>query len=64
MVKGVLILAVRMQRGFGVSVVVAELARRAGYAGVLQPTIAAFGPALVAMVVGTTVLLFKEDGRT
>jgi len=44
--------------------VVAELARRAGYAGVLQPTIAAFGPALVAMVVGTTVLLFKEDGRT
>ena len=44
--------------------VVTDLARRAGYAGVLQPTIAAFGPALVAMVVGTTVLLFKEDGRT
>jgi lipopolysaccharide export system permease protein len=44
--------------------VVTELARRAGYAGVLQPTIAAFGPAFVAMVVGTTVLLFREDGRT
>jgi lipopolysaccharide export system permease protein len=44
--------------------VVMELARRAGFAGVLQPTIAAFGPAFVAMVVGTTVLLFREDGRT
>lgn len=44
--------------------VVTDLAQRAGYAGVLQPTIAAFGPAFVAMVVGATVLLFREDGRT
>lgn len=43
--------------------VVTELAARAGYAGVLEPTFAAFAPALVALVVGITVLLFREDGR-
>ena len=43
--------------------VVTELAVQAGYAGVLQPAFAAFAPAFVAFVVGTTVLLFREDGR-
>ncbi|HWA18601.1 MAG TPA: LptF/LptG family permease [Devosia sp.] len=44
--------------------VVTELASRAGFAGVLDPTFAAAGPALVAIVIGLTVLLFREDGRT
>ncbi|MEO6394445.1 MAG: LptF/LptG family permease [Devosia sp.] len=44
--------------------VVTELASQAGLAGVLDPTIAAAGPAFVAIVIGLTVLLFREDGRT
>jgi lipopolysaccharide export system permease protein len=44
--------------------VITELASRAGFAGVLDPTFAAAGPALVAIVIGLTVLLFREDGRT
>ncbi len=43
--------------------VVTEMAATAGSSGVLQPAFAAFAPALVALVVGTTVLLFREDGR-
>ncbi len=43
--------------------VVTELANRSGLAGVLDPTFAAAGPAFVAIVVGLTVLLYKEDGR-
>lgn len=43
--------------------VVTEMADRAGSAGVLQPEFAAIGPALVAIVIGLTVLLRKEDGR-
>ncbi len=43
--------------------VVTELAYRSGYAGVLDPTFAAAGPAFVAIVIGLTVLLYKEDGR-
>lgn len=43
--------------------VVAELAYRSGYAGVLDPAFAAVGPAFVAIVIGLTVLLYKEDGR-
>jgi lipopolysaccharide export system permease protein len=42
---------------------VTEMAAIAGSAGILQPAFAAFAPAFVAMVVGTTVLLFREDGR-
>lgn len=43
--------------------VVTELATRSGTAGVLDPTFAATGPAFVAIVVGLSVLLYKEDGR-
>ena len=43
--------------------VVTEMAAIAGSAGVLQPAFAAFAPAFVALVIGTTVLLYKEDGR-
>jgi len=43
--------------------VVTELANRSGFAGVLDPAFAAVGPAFVAIIIGLTVLLFKEDGR-
>jgi len=43
--------------------VITEMADRAGSAGVLDPTLAAVGPAFVAIVIGLTVLLRKEDGR-
>jgi lipopolysaccharide export system permease protein len=42
---------------------VTEMADRAGSAGVLDPTFAAVGPAFVAILIGLTVLLFREDGR-
>jgi len=44
--------------------VVTELAGRAGDAGVMNPVLASAGPALVAIVIGVTVLLNREDGRT
>lgn len=44
--------------------VIAEMASRAAYAGVLQPAVAVLGPSLLAIVAGATVLLFREDGRT
>lgn len=44
--------------------VITEMADRAGSTGVLDPAFAAVGPALVAIVIGVTVLLHKEDGRT
>jgi len=44
--------------------VVTELAGRAGSAGVMHPAIAVAGPAAVAIVIGVTVLLNREDGRT
>jgi lipopolysaccharide export system permease protein len=43
--------------------VLTEMADRAGSAGVLAPAIAAAGPAFIAIVIGLTVLLYKEDGR-
>lgn len=43
--------------------VITEMADRAGSAGVLDPAFAAWGPAVVAIVIGLTVLLRKEDGR-
>ena len=43
--------------------VITEMADRAGSTGVLNPTFAAIGPALVAIVIGVTVLLYREDGR-
>ena len=42
--------------------VITEMADRAGSTGVLDPTFAAVGPAFVAIVIGVTVLLHKEDG--
>jgi len=42
--------------------VITEMADRAGSAGVLSPMFAACGPAFVALVIGLTVLLYKEDG--
>jgi len=43
--------------------VIQEMAGMAGLAGVLKPVYAATGPAFVAIVIGVTVLLHKEDGR-
>lgn len=43
--------------------VITEMADRAGSSGVLDPTFAAIGPAFVAIVIGVTVLLHKEDGQ-
>jgi lipopolysaccharide export system permease protein len=43
--------------------VITEMADRAGSAGVLDPALAAIGPAGVAIVIGLTVLLYKEDGH-
>lgn len=43
--------------------VITEMADRAGSTGVLDPVFAAIGPAFVAIVIGVTVLLHKEDGR-
>ncbi|MGV8855060.1 MAG: LptF/LptG family permease [Devosia sp.] len=43
--------------------VITEMADRAGSTGVLDPAFAAVGPAFVAIVIGVTVLLHKEDGR-
>jgi lipopolysaccharide export system permease protein len=42
--------------------VITEMADRAGTTGVLDPVFAAVGPAIVAIVIGLTVLLYKEDG--
>jgi lipopolysaccharide export system permease protein len=42
--------------------VITEMADRAGSAGSLDPTFAACGPAFVAIVIGLTVLLYREDG--
>jgi lipopolysaccharide export system permease protein len=44
--------------------VITEMADRAGTTGVLDPAFAATGPAIVAIVIGLTVLLYKEDGWT
>ena len=43
--------------------VTAELANQSGFAGVLDPTLAAAGTVCVEIVIGLTVLLFKRDGR-
>lgn len=43
--------------------VITEMADRAGSTGVLDPAFAAIGPAFVAIVIGVTVLLHREDGR-
>lgn len=43
--------------------IIMEMADRAGSAGVLNPIIAAWGPAMAAIVIGLSVILRKEDGR-
>lgn len=43
--------------------VITEMSERAGAGGVLDPAFAALGPAFVAIVIGVTVLLYREDGR-
>lgn len=43
--------------------VITEMADRAGSSGVLNPAYATWGPAAVAMLIGISVLLHKEDGR-
>ncbi len=43
--------------------VITEMADRAGSSGVLAPELATWGPAVVAILIGTSVLLRKEDGR-
>jgi lipopolysaccharide export system permease protein len=44
--------------------IVSEMSERAGSGGVLNPLVATLGPAFVAIVIGVTVLLYREDGRT
>ncbi|MGJ8529916.1 LptF/LptG family permease [Maritalea sp.] len=42
--------------------VVTKLLDRSGGSGAMDATLAAWGPAIVAIVIGTSVLLWKEDG--
>jgi lipopolysaccharide export system permease protein len=42
--------------------VITEMADRAGSTGALDPLVAAISPALVAIIIGVTVLLRREDG--
>ncbi|MBK1794123.1 LptF/LptG family permease [Devosia sp. WQ 349] len=44
--------------------VITEMADRAGSTGAIDPLIAAISPALVAIIIGVTVLLRREDGWT
>jgi len=43
--------------------VITEMADRAGSSGVLQPAIATWGPAVISVLIGLSVLLNKEDGN-
>lgn len=43
--------------------VITEMADRAGSSGVLDPVFATWGPAVVSVIIGLSVLLNKEDGR-
>lgn len=43
--------------------VINEMSDRAGSAGVMAPTLAAWGPAILAIFAGITLLLFREDGQ-
>ena len=44
--------------------IITEMADRAGTTGVLDPYFAAMAPAVIAIVIGITILLHKEDGWT
>lgn len=43
--------------------VITEMADRAGSSGVLDPAFATWGPAVLSVLIGVSVLLKKEDGR-
>ena len=43
--------------------VITEMADRAGSSGVLDPAFATWGPAILSVLIGVSVLLRKEDGR-
>lgn len=43
--------------------IITEMADRSGSTGVLDPLFAALAPAAIAIVIGVTVLLHREDGR-
>jgi len=42
--------------------VAGELARGLGSVGIVPPTLAAWSPAVVASLIGFTILLYQEDG--
>ncbi|MCF6344074.1 MAG: LptF/LptG family permease [Devosiaceae bacterium] len=42
--------------------VLTEMADRAGASGILNPLVAGWGPSIIAIVIGITILLYKEDG--
>ena len=44
--------------------VITEMADRAGSSGVLQPAVATWGPAAISVLIGLSVLLNKEDGKS
>lgn len=43
--------------------IITEMADRSGSTGVLDPFFAALAPAAIAIIIGITVLLYREDGR-
>lgn len=43
--------------------IITEMADRSGTTGVLDPFFAAMAPAVIAILIGITVLLYREDGR-
>ncbi len=43
--------------------VLTEMADRAGSSGILNPLIAGWGPSFVAIIIGASILLYKEDGQ-
>jgi lipopolysaccharide export system permease protein len=50
-----------MVGGFGF-LLVAEVSRQIGVAGLVAPTVAVWVPELIAILISTTVLLHQEDG--
>ena len=51
----------RVVAGFVLYVVI-EVARSLGREGLVSPVLAAWAPSIVAILLGSTVLLFREDG--
>ncbi len=42
--------------------ILTEMADRAGASGILNPLVAGWGPSIIAIIIGVTILLYKEDG--